>query len=312
MNEQSWTICPGVSEYDSFKSAIGYDIKGVTVCSWPTNTVCDAQCQIWYKSVTQQSDLCKACAQLKWKLTTRKQEHESLSAREKSQRSEATSKYPFEYLSPKSQQLKVQKMRRAIGDLNMLVKRTVSETDRLSLTDEQDLEISELVQSIQSSSEGQELQNIYSKAEQSGKGRGSILQALWENDSSDLNQFVLDQKSNGSNYLKTMSMHIYVLMQYMYPCPSLARSLSLSLSCLYLPPPSLPPSCLLSLPLSLFCSLSLSLSLPSVSLPLSQSFNHIIPYTSLVFSDTSLCQQVVSCYHTNRLVNIYFVLHETL
>ena len=66
MNELSWTICPGVSEYDSFKSAIGYDIKGVTVRSWPPNTVCDAQCQIWYhKSATQQSDLCIACTQLK-------------------------------------------------------------------------------------------------------------------------------------------------------------------------------------------------------------------------------------------------------
>lgn len=203
MNEPSWTICPGVSKYDSFKSAIGYDIKGVTVRSWPPNTVCDAQCQIWYhKSGTQQSDLCIACTQLKWKLTARKREHESLSATEKGQRSEATSKYPFDYLSPKSQQLKVQKMRRAIGDLNMLVKRTVSKIDRLSLTDEQNFEISELVQSIQCSSEGQnELQRIYSEAEQSGEGRGAILRALWENDTSDMNQFVLDQKSNGNNFI---------------------------------------------------------------------------------------------------------------
>ena len=238
-----------MSEYDSFKSAIGYDIKGVTVRSWPPNTVCDAQCQIWYhKSV---------CTQLKWKLTARKREHKSLSATEKGQWSEATSKYPFDYLSPKSQQLKVQNMRRAIGDLNMLVKRTVSKIERLSLTDEQNFEISELVQSIQCSSEGQ--RNIYSEAEQSGEGRGSILRALWENDFSNMSQFVLDQKSNGNNY-HTISLRV---------C-----------TCTY--------SCSM-------CTYLLSLTL----LPTHSSFYHIIHthvYTSVVFSDMLLCQQVVCCY----------------
>ena len=209
MNEPSWTICPGVSEYDSFKSAIGYDIKGVTVRNWPPNTVCDTQCQFWYhKSATQQSDLCTSCTQLKWKLAARKREHESLSAAEKDQRSEATSKYPFHYLSPNSQQLKVQKMRRAISDVNMLVKRTVSRIDRLSLTDEQNSEISELVKSIQSSSEGQtELQRIYSEAEQSGEGRGAILRALWENDASDMNLFIADQQSNGNTVIISISVN---------------------------------------------------------------------------------------------------------
>ncbi len=273
MNEPSWTICPGVSEYDSYKSAIGYDIKGVTVRNWLPNTVCDDQCRIWYhKSVTHQSDLCSACTQLKWKLAARKREHESLSATEKGQRSEATSKYPFHFLSPKSQQLKVQKMRRAIGDLNMSVKRTVSKIDRLSLTDEQNFEISELVQSIQSSSEGQtELQRIYSEAEQSGEGRGAVLQALWENDASDMNQFIADQQSNGNTrLLRIIQCHV------MYTGCSMCN----------------PPFTL---------SLSLSLSL-------SHTHNHSITPSliSLVFSYTSLHQQVVCYYHTNRLAILIF------
>lgn len=201
---------------------------------WPPNTACDAQCQIWYhKSDTNQSDLCMACTQLKWKLTACKREHEFLSATEKGQRSEATSKYPFDYLSPKSQQLKVQKMHRAIGDLNMLVKHTVSKIDRLSLTDEQNFEISELVQSIQRSSEGQnELQSIYSEAEQSGEGRGAVLRALWENDASEMNQFVLDQKSNGNDY-RNISPRVCTCMYWCSMCTMFSLSLSPSHTHMY-------------------------------------------------------------------------------
>ena len=73
MNEPLWTLCPGVSDFDSFKSAIGYDIEGVTVCNCLPNTVCNTQCLIWYhKNVTQQSDFCIACTQLKWKLAAYK------------------------------------------------------------------------------------------------------------------------------------------------------------------------------------------------------------------------------------------------
>ena len=157
-------------------------------------------------------------------------------------------------------------MRRAIGDLNMLVKRTVSKIERLSLTDEQNFESSELVQSIQCSSEGQkELQSIYSEAEQSGEGHGSILRALWENNSSDMSQFVLDQKSNGNNY-HTISLRVYT------------------------------------------CTYTDAVCVPISSLSPTHSFYHIIHthmYTSVVFSDTLLCQQVVCCYHTNRLVLLF-------
>ena len=199
-------------------------------------------------------------------LTAHKQEHKSLSATEKGQWSEATSKYPFDCPSLKSQQLKVQNMRRAVGDLNMLVKRTVSKIDRLSLTDEQNSEISELVQSIQCSSEGQnKLQSIYSEAEQSEEGCGAVLRALWENDASDMNQFVLDQKSNDNNY--RISLRVCTCTYWCSMCTHV-----------------------------LFLSFSLSRSITQI---------HTHMYTSLVFSYTSLCQQVVSCYHTNRLVNIY-------
>ena len=61
MNEPSWIVCPGVTEYNSFKNVIGYNVKGVSACSWPPDTARDTECQVWYhNSASQQSDLCGA------------------------------------------------------------------------------------------------------------------------------------------------------------------------------------------------------------------------------------------------------------
>ena len=89
-------------------------------------------------------------------------------------------------------------MRKAIGDLRSLVKRTMSRVEKLSLNDEQNSELCTLVQSIQESCEGQdELQKNYSEAEKTKEGRGAIIKSLWENDVSELSQFMQDQKFNG-------------------------------------------------------------------------------------------------------------------
>ena len=77
---------------------------------WPPNVARYVECQLWYhKDAKQQSNLCKACTQLKWKLSARKKEHDRLSQTEK-QRSDASSQYPFEYLSPDSKKVKVSNM----------------------------------------------------------------------------------------------------------------------------------------------------------------------------------------------------------
>ena len=196
MNESSWIVCPGVHDCSSYKGTIGYDIKGAKPCSWPPNVARDVECQLWYhKDAKQQSNLCKACTQLKWKLSARKKEYERLSQTEKKQRSDASSRYPFEYLSPDSKQVKVSNMRKMIVDLSSLVKRAEKRIERLSLPDQQNEEIIELVQSIERSDEGRnELQKIFSEAELSGEGRGAMIKKIWDNDVSDMNQFSLDIK----------------------------------------------------------------------------------------------------------------------
>ena len=48
MNESSWIVCPGVTGYISYRSIIGYDIRGAKSCSWPPNVARDVGCQVWY------------------------------------------------------------------------------------------------------------------------------------------------------------------------------------------------------------------------------------------------------------------------
>ena len=119
-----WAIRTRVTDYSSYRSVTGYDIRGAKSCSWPPNVAQDVGCQIWYyKDPKQQSDLCKTCTQLKWKLSACKRDHEHLSQAEKTLRSGANSKYPFEYLSPESKQAKVANMRKAIVYLFNVLRR---------------------------------------------------------------------------------------------------------------------------------------------------------------------------------------------
>ena len=79
-------------------------------------------------------------------------------------------------------------MRKMIVDLSSQVKRAEKRIERLSLPDQQNEEIIELVQSIERSDEGRnELQKIFSEAELSGEGRGAMIKKIWDNDVSDMN-----------------------------------------------------------------------------------------------------------------------------
>ena len=79
------------------------------------------------------------------------------------------------------------------------------EVDRLSMPESQSSEIAEIVQTIQNTEQGQnQLQEIFSEADQSGDGRGEMLKEIWDRHASDVNQFYRDQKNNGMLTMKRM------------------------------------------------------------------------------------------------------------
>ena len=95
--------CPGIPDYSLYKSAIGFDTKGVTLCSIPPGHVRHMNCPLlMYKKTKQQSTLCPECLKLKKRLAELKKSHETMSEQDKHKRASHSSKVPNRYLSPTS------------------------------------------------------------------------------------------------------------------------------------------------------------------------------------------------------------------
>lgn len=175
--------------------SIGYDIKRVKLCNWPTDTVRDVDCCLWYeKDEMKKCNLCEKCMLLKWQLDKSCKRHNATSPATKRKRQEASSKYPFVYLSPASQKMKTKNLQKAVASTRRAVTDVI---ERMPINYIQNDEIADLVHSINSSKEGQnELEKIFAEADKSGEGRGELTKQIWEADVDDVQKFLLDQRKN--------------------------------------------------------------------------------------------------------------------
>ena len=196
MADPDWLVCPGVCNYSTYQTSIGYDVKGVVSVLLPLDTARHEDCRKFFqRQKGQKSRLCQSCMSLKDYLASRKRNHDSLTKDDKSRHQEATSKVSFDYLSPASKKKRLVKMRSEISSLQENAKRSVEKMVYLELNRDNDDEVSKLIRSIVSSEAGQaEIDRILSEAEDTGKGRGLLLKSIWE---SDVSKFNTDQATNG-------------------------------------------------------------------------------------------------------------------
>lgn len=206
--DQKWVVCPGVKTYSSFKASIGYDMKRVTMCSWPPDTARDCECTVLFeKGPTQKSTLCKKCTSLKWRLSARKREHDQISDEHRLKRQQSSSTVPFSVLSPESKKARVSNMRREITTLRAHVNYAAQKIERIAVNENQSEELYDLIQSINSCDTGQQaLQSIFQEAESAGAGKGEMLKGIWEQDVSDAKQFYHDQQQNGE-YISCVTLY---------------------------------------------------------------------------------------------------------
>ena len=112
-------------------------------------------------------------------------------------RRSASSTYPFQYLSPKSKKVKIENLQQVVTYHRRLSQKAQA-IDRACISEAQGAEVAEIIHTIYNSAEGQkQLQQIYSEADHSGDGRGAVLKQIWEEDVSDMQQFMKDQETNG-------------------------------------------------------------------------------------------------------------------
>lgn len=178
---EKWVVCPGVNGYSAYQSSIGYDLKRVTTCSWPPDTARDCECHILYeKSATRKSSICSKCTSLKWRLAARKREHEQFTNEHRSQQQQASSTVPFDVLSPHSKKARLTNMRHEISTLRAKSRSNARMIERIAVSEKQNEELFELIQSIKKSENGQRaLQSIYKEADSTGDGKGDILKNIW-------------------------------------------------------------------------------------------------------------------------------------
>ena len=199
LGSAEWLVCPGVKGYSTYKSCIGYDLRRVTASCWPPDSARDCECCVFYaRNHTRKTAMCDKCTLLKWRLAARKREHDQISPGHRIQHQQASSTMQFDNLSPASKKARLENMRKEITRLRVMVQRSSEKTERISLNDSQNEEMSELVKTIQRSPHGQQaLQTIYREAEDTGCSQGELLKSMWEKDASDMGQFFKDQQSNG-------------------------------------------------------------------------------------------------------------------
>ena len=198
MNDNSLVVCQGITNYQQYRSSIGYDINQIKLCSWPPNRARDVECALWHrKGALTSSDMCNRCSRLNWQLAARKKTHDELTPLERERRRSASSTYPFQYLSPKSKKVKIENLQQAVTYHRRLSQKAQA-IDRACISEAQGAEVAEIIHTIHNSAEGQkQLQQIYSEADHSGDGRGAVLKQIWEEDVSDMQQFMKDQETNG-------------------------------------------------------------------------------------------------------------------
>ena len=102
------------------------------------------------------------------------------------------------YLSPQSKRMKLDHLCHSMADIGRRATKKSTLVDRQSMPDAQSSEIAEVVRTIQHTEQGQQqLQEIFSEADQSGEGHGELLKEIWDRDVTDMERFFKDQKSNG-------------------------------------------------------------------------------------------------------------------
>ena len=101
-----------------------------------------------------------------------------------------SSRYPFQYLSPRSKRKKLDHLRHSMADICRKAAEKSTLVDQQSMPDAQSSEIAEVVHTIQhTEQEQQQLQESFSEADQSGEGHGELLKETWDRDVTDMERF---------------------------------------------------------------------------------------------------------------------------
>ena len=182
--DDSWTACPGIQGYTTYKESIGFDLDRVMIRNSLPDSACDKECMILFqRSPTNKSPMCAKCSSLKWLLAKRKRTHDGWTPSQRAQRQSSSSHVPFDGLSPTSKKARFESMSKTIKSLQFKAKYYSAKVERLSTNEFQNEEIGKLVDSIINSEDGcRQLNEIFSEADGVNTELGDVVKEIWEDD----------------------------------------------------------------------------------------------------------------------------------
>lgn len=202
-----YAVCPGIPDYIERYSAFSHHpvkcLRKVSVGDeiLRCESVC---CLLWHMPTDQRSipgeqlfNVCAHCRNVDRLLA--KDVAAASSSDTKIARTLPTSNYPLEMLSPASQKARMRRIMKDRKNLNAKLDKYSKLC--ISLTDEQDSELSAVVSKINKNpSMRSELDEVFLEADNHKEGHGAILQDIWELDSAD-KEFTDNQQRNSELFV---------------------------------------------------------------------------------------------------------------
>ena len=202
-----YVVCPGIADFSRQYSLVHRDVQGLhKICNGAVVIKYESEkCLKWHIPCNRKLlpndrtfNMCVQCKNLDSLLSKHVASTLALSTPEKIARTLPSSRFPITYLSPASQKVRVRRLQAERKNLAQKLKKY----DHLavSLCSEQTAELCNVVNIInEDQSIRSELDEILMEADKHKEGHGSILQDIWEADSTedgDLKLFVEDQRKN--------------------------------------------------------------------------------------------------------------------
>lgn len=174
INDYSIVPCPGIFRYSSYKKSIGFDVKKISTCIIPADNARAIDCEVLYQRKQKTACLmCPKCANVKKYLNSMKNRHDSISEEDKVKRASSSSNVPNRYLSPVSKDNKLNNAKTEARSYREKNARLLKKINQYEFDNSQTEELSRLVKLINESDNGTcAPENIYSEAENFGKGKG--------------------------------------------------------------------------------------------------------------------------------------------
>ena len=223
--KSKYAVCPGIPHYvERYSALVRHTVKCLRKITLGDESLrCESVCcLLWHVPTDQRSipgerlfNVCAHCKSVDRLLAKDAAAAAACTSDTRIARTLPTSNYPIEMLSPASQKAW---MRRIIKNRkNFNAKLDKYSKLCVSLTDEQDNELSAVVSKINKNPPMRsELDEIFLEADKHKEGHGDILQDIWELDSTD-KEFTMDQQKNSELFVRSRIWNVcsvYVHLKY--------------------------------------------------------------------------------------------------